>query len=108
MITLLNALQMSYVNHVPKQRFCDIALNSEFMSNRDGYVVKVSEQHAIIKLYDELDELVLIDDAESVATYISWSVIMREEFVRWWINENSLHLIYLEEGQEVESIILFD
>ena len=105
MIALINALQMSCVKHVPKERFCDIALNSEFMSNREGYVIKVSEQHAIIKLYNELDELILIDDTESIASYISWSVMMQEEFVRWWITENSLHLIYLEEGQEVESII---
>ena len=87
-----------------RKAFREAGINSEFAWNRDGYIVKVSEHMAIMKLNDDTDEIILVDDPDS--TDFRWKVLLKREISGWEIQDNDvLRITVIENGTEKEEFI---
>ena len=80
--------------------FADTPVGSEYAWNRDGYIVKISDRIAVMKLFGEEDELILVTDPYSAD--FQYTVLDKAEVVRWKEEDGQLILTVSEKGKETE------
>ncbi len=85
-------------NIIPKT-FSNTKNDDIFMENREGHIIKVSDHIAIMKLINEDDELLLVEDPDRQD--FVWKTLMKAEIQGWKTTEdNTLEMMIVEHDKE--------
>lgn len=102
MIVLLFYYTIKINNHtsdnITFKTFANTKRDDIFMKNSEGYIIKVSDHMAIMKLNNEDDELLLVEDPDRQD--FVWKTIMKAEIQEWEITNNTLIMIIIEQDKE--------
>ena len=89
-----------FFNSLPKtsgrKTFDQYDRGYEYAHNRDGYIVKVGDHTAIMKLYGEEDQLMRITDEKG----LEGDVILKKEIIEWSYEDNDTLLLTVLENEE--------
>lgn len=86
-------------DNIISKTFANTKRDDIFMKNREGYIIKVSDHMAIMKLNNEDDELLLVEDPDKQA--FVWKTVMKAEIQEWNVtNDNTLTMIIIERDKE--------
>ena len=86
-------------DNIISKTFANTKRDDIFMKNREGYIIKVSDHMAIMKLNNEDDELLLVENPDRQD--FVWKTVMKAEIQDWKTTEdNTLEMIVVEHDEE--------
>ena len=84
--------------------FSTILVGEEYAQNRDGYMLKVSDHIAVMKLYNDLDEVLWIDNPKNDG--LNGELILKAEIIDYHQESYGLSLL-VDNGEQLDLYDLF-